>query len=82
MSNTLIKRVIVQLREEHIKVTIHDTGADNCVFVLAVVADEPSVIWDTALITVDFGLIPRWEGKIMFFPELAVDAETYNFICA
>ena len=58
MSNTFIKRVIVQLREELIKVTIHDMGADNCVFALAVVVDEPSVIWDTALITVDFGLIP------------------------
>lgn len=82
MKDTLIKRVIVQLREEHIKVTIHDMGADRSVLVLAVVADEPSVIWDTALITVDFGLIPRWEGKIMFFPDLIVDAETYEFLCA
>ena len=82
MNETLIQRIIVRLREECIKVTIHDIGVDNCVFVLAVVVDGPETVWDTALITMDYGPTPRWHGDIMFFPELIVDAETYNFLCA
>jgi len=82
MNETLIQRMIVRLREEHIKVTIHDIGADNCVFVLAVVMDGPETVWDTALILMDYAPTPRWKGDIMFFPEMIVDAETYEYICA
>jgi hypothetical protein len=82
MNETLIQRMIVRLREECIKVTIHDIGADNCVFVLTVVVDGPETVWDTALILMDYAPTPKWEGSILFFPELIVDAETYEYICA
>jgi hypothetical protein len=77
-----MKDLIEQLRDEHIKVTIHDMGEHNCIFVLAVIMDGPSTAWDAALIMADSGCIPRWKDNILFFPQLIVDAETYDFLCA
>jgi hypothetical protein len=74
--------LIKKLRDEHIKVTIHDMGEHNCIFVLAVIMDGPSTAWDAALIMADSRCIPRWKDNILFFPQLIVDAETYEYICA
>ena len=76
-----MKDLIQKLRDEHIKVTIHDMGEDTCAFVLAVIMDGPWTAWDTAMIMIDEGALPRWEGNILFFPQLPIDAETYKFLC-
>jgi hypothetical protein len=76
-----MKDLIQKLRDEHLKVTIHDIGEDKAVFALAVVIDEPIDIWYVA-----FGMgastIPKIVGKLRVLPQLIVDVETYDFICA
>jgi hypothetical protein len=73
--------LIQELRGEHLKVTIHDIGEDKAVFALAVVIDEPLDIWYVAL-AMGPRPIPKIIGKLLVFPELVVDAKTYDFICA
>lgn len=73
--------LIQKLRDEHLKVTIHDIGEDKAVFALAVVIEEPVDIWYVAL-AMGSDVIPAMVGKLLVFPDLVVDAETYDFLCA
>ena len=73
--------LIQKLRDEHLKVTIHDIGEDKAVFALAVVIDEPLDIWYVALV-MGASTIPKIVGKLLVFPALVVDVKTYDFICA
>lgn len=76
-----MKDLIQKLRDEHLKVTIHDIGEEKAVFVLAVVIDEPIDIWYVAFV-MGAHTIPKMVGKLLVFPELVVDVKTYDFICA
>jgi hypothetical protein len=76
-----MKELIQKLRDEHLKVTIHDIGEDRAVFALAVVIDEPLDIWYVAFV-MGSGVIPIMSGKLLVFPNLVVDVKTYDFICA
>jgi hypothetical protein len=76
-----MKELIQKLRDEHLKVTIHDIGEDKAVFALAVVIDEPIDIWYVAFV-MGSGVIPIMIGKLLVFPKLVVDVKTYDFICA
>ena len=76
-----MKDLIQKLRDEHLKVTIHDIGEDKAVFALAVVIDEPIDIWYVALV-MGSDVIPVMIGKLLVFPKLKVDLKTYDFICA
>lgn len=73
--------LIQKLRDEHLKVTIHDIGEEAAVFVLAVVIDEPIDIWYAALL-MGATPIPKVIGKLLVFPDLVVDVKTYDFIRA
>lgn len=75
--------IVQKLRDELLKVTIHDIGEDKAVFALAVVIDEPIDIWYVALaIGATPNAIPKMIGKLLVFPELVVDVKTYDYICA
>jgi len=76
-----MKDLIQKLRDEHLKVTIHDIGEEKAVFVLAVVIDEPIDIWYAAFV-MGAPTIPKIIGKLLVFPELVIDVKTYDFICA
>lgn len=76
-----MKDLIQKLRDEHLKVTIHDIGEDKAVFALAVVIDEPIDIWYAAFV-MGSSFTPKMIGKLLVFPQLIVDVETYDFICA
>ena len=76
-----MKDLIQKLRDEHLKVTIYDIGEDKAVFALAVVIDEPIDIWYVAFV-MGASTIPKIVGKLLVFPQLIVDVETYDFICA
>jgi ribosomal protein S12 methylthiotransferase accessory factor YcaO len=76
-----MKELIQKLRDEHLKVTIHDIGEEKAVFVLAVVIDEPIDIWYVAFV-MGANTIPKMIGNLLVFPELVVDVKTYDFICA
>jgi hypothetical protein len=76
-----MKDLIQKLRDEHLKVTIHDIGEDKAVFALAVVIDEPIDIWYVAFV-MGSDVIPVMIGKLLVFPKLVVDVKTYDFICA
>ena len=76
-----MKDLIQKLRDEHLKVTIHDIGEDKAVFALAVVIDEPIDIWYVALV-MSCNVTPKMIGKLLVFPDLVVDVKTYDFICA
>ena len=76
-----MKDLIQKLRDEHLKVTIHDIGEGKAVFALAVVIDEPIDIWYVAFV-MGSGVTPKMIGKLLVFPQLIVDVETYDFICA
>ena len=73
--------LIQKLRDEHLKVTIHDIGEDKAVFALAVVIDEPIDIWYVAFV-MGYSFTPKMIDKLLVFPQLIVDVETYDFICA
>jgi hypothetical protein len=73
--------LIQKLRDEHLKVTIHDIGEDKPVFALAVVIDEPLDVWYVAF-AIGYGFTPKIIGKLLVFPQLVVDVKTYDFICA
>lgn len=73
--------LIQKLRDEHLKVTLHDIGEGKAVFALAVVIDEPIDIWYVAFV-MGSDVIPAMVGKLLVFPALVVDAEIYNFLCA
>jgi hypothetical protein len=74
-----MKELIQKLRDEHLKVTIHDIGIDTAVFALAVVIEEPIDIWYVAHV-MSPEVIPRIVGKLLVFPELIIDVRTYDFI--
>jgi hypothetical protein len=76
-----MKDLIQKLREEHLKVTIHDIGEDKAVFALAVVIDEPIDIWYVAFV-MGYSHTPKMIGKLLVFPQLIVDVKTYDSICA
>ena len=73
--------LIQKLRDEHLKVTIHDIGEDKAVFALAVVIDEPIDIWYVAFV-MGYSFTPKMIDKLLVFPQLIVDVETYDFLCA
>ena len=73
--------LIQKLRDEHLKVTIHDIGEDKAVFALAVVIDEPIDIWYVAFV-MGGRVTPTMVGKLLVFPNLVVDVKTYDFLCA
>ena len=73
--------IIQKLRDEHLKVTIHDIGEDKAVFALAVVIDEPLDIWYVAFV-MGANVIPKVIGNLLVFPQLVVDVKTYDYICA
>jgi hypothetical protein len=80
-----MKELIQKLRAEGLKVTIHDAGdhklgAVN--FVLAVRIDDPLDIWYAAMVFKGVRATPKCTGHLLLFPEMTIDAETYNFICA
>jgi len=80
-----MKDLIDQLRADGLKVTIHDagdpeTGLVN--FVLAVRIDDPLDIWYAARVLKDVRCIPKCTGSLLFLPEITIDAETYEYICA
>ena len=77
-----MKDLIQKLRDEHLKVTIHDIGEDKAVFALAVVIDEPIDIWYVATVIGRAGVLPFIEGRYLFFPSLQIDSDTYDYICA
>ena len=77
-----MKDLIDTLRSERFKVTILDVGADNAEFVLAVAIQDPLDIWYLALAMRDQPTIPKISGGFLVFPELAIDAQTYEYICA
>ena len=76
-----MKDLIQKLRDEHLKVTIHDIGEDKAVFALAVVIDEPIDIWYVAFV-MGYSFTPKMIDKLLVFPQLIVDVETYDFLCA
>lgn len=76
-----MKDLIQKLRDEHLKITIHDIGKEKAVFALAVVIEEPLDIWYTAFV-MGTPTIPKMVGNLLVFPELVIDAKTYDFICA
>ena len=76
-----MKDLIQKLRDEHLKVTIHDIGEDKAVFALAVVIGEPIDIWYVAFV-MGYSFTPKMIDKLLVFPQLIVDAETYDFLCA
>lgn len=73
--------LIQKLRDEHLKVALHDIGEDKAVFALAVVIDEPIDIWYVAFV-MGCDVMPAMVGNLLVFPEIVVDAETYDFLCA
>jgi hypothetical protein len=78
-----MKELVQKLRDELLKVTIHDIGEETAVFVLAVVITEPIDIWYVALaIGATPTAIPKVIGNLLVFPELVVDVKTYEYICA
>jgi hypothetical protein len=74
-----MKDLIQKLRDEHLKVTIHDVGTETAVFALAVVIEEPIDIWYVAFV-MGVEVIPKIIGKLLVFPELVIDVKTYDFI--
>jgi hypothetical protein len=77
-----MKDIIDALRLEKFKVTIHDNGTDKAEFVLAVVIEEPLDIWYLAKVMKNGFSIPRVEGRLLVFPDMPVDVQTYDYICA
>jgi hypothetical protein len=77
-----VKDIIDALRLEKFKVTIHDNGTDKAEFVLAVVIEEPLDIWYVANVMKHDFIIPKVEGRLLFFPDLLVNAHAYKYICA
>jgi len=76
-----MKEIIQKLRDEHLKVTIHDIGKETAVFVLAVVIEEPIDIWYVAFV-MGPEVMPKVVSNLLVFPELIVDVETYDMIRA
>jgi hypothetical protein len=76
-----MKEIVQKLRDEHLKVTIHDIGKETAVFALAVVIEEPIDIWYVAFV-MGADIIPKVVGNLLVFPELIVDVETYDMIRA
>lgn len=77
-----MKNIIDALRRAKIKVTIYDNGTDKVDFVLAVVVDEPIDIWYVAAIIGRTGVLPGMDDRYLFFPNLKIDSDTYDYICA
>lgn len=87
-----MKEIIDLLRNEGLRVTIHDTGLEEVYFVLAVVIDEPLDIWYVARALpakneehVSLLRPPSVEGareNLLVFHDLKINAEMYEYICA
>ena len=75
-----MKEIIDALREMRIKVTIYDNGTDLVDFVLAVAVEEPIDIWYAALTVGRSAIRPEQDGRFLYFPELKIDAATYEYI--
>lgn len=77
-----MRDLIDSLRREKIRVTIHDMGTDKVDFVLAVVVEESIDIWYVASIVGRTATVPKMGDKIMYFPTLKIDTDTYDYLCA
>ena len=77
-----MKDIIDTLRRENFKVTIHDIGTDKSEFVLAVFITELLDIWYLSRVMNDGVTIPKIVGPLMVFPDMRIDAQTYDYICA
>lgn len=78
-----MKHIIDALRKDEFKVTIYDNGTDKVDFVLAVVIDEPIDIWYVAaIIGRTTAALPEMGDRLLYFPSLQIDTDTYDYICA
>jgi hypothetical protein len=77
-----MKDIIDTLRRENFKVTIHDIGTDKAEFVLAVFVTELLDIWYLSRVMNDGFTIPKVVGPLVVFPDMRIDAQTYDYICA
>jgi len=79
-----MKEIIKSLRAEGLKVTMYDIDEEHekANFVLAVLIMEPLDIWYVALVMKGMNVTPKVEGWTLFFPQLPIDAETYEYIRA
>lgn len=76
-----MRELIDSLRQQKFFVTMYDMGTDKPEFVLAVIVDEPIEIWyaSRAMLGID---TPMMDGRLLYFPALKINAETYEYICA
>lgn len=76
--------VIDLLREDQFVVTIHDRGnKEEVKFCLAVKIDDLVDLYYLGRKLSMFALgVPYYKGGILFFPEVEINAELYEYICA
>lgn len=77
-----MKKMIVELMSCGHRVTCYDYGETTANFVLAVVLDEPIDVWYIARIVGAEKHSAEVVGNLMVFPELTIDKEIFEFICA
>jgi hypothetical protein len=73
--------LIDSLRQQKFFVTMYDMGKNKLDFVLAVIVDEPIEIWYVSRVMHDVG-IPMLDGRLLYFPVMKINAETYEYLCA
>ena len=76
-----MRDLIDSLRQQKFFVTMYDMGNKKPDFVLAVIMDEPIEIWYASRAMHDVG-VPMMDGRLLYFPEMKINAETYEYICA
>jgi hypothetical protein len=76
-----MKELIDNLRQQKFFPTIYDMGVNKLDFVLAVIVDDPIEIWYLSRVMSDVG-VPMLDGRLLYFPDMKINAETYEYICA
>lgn len=76
-----MKELIDSLRQQKFFPTIYDMGTNKPEFVLAVIVDEPIDIWYLSRLMPDVGYL-MMNGKLLYFPQMKINAEIYEYICA
>lgn len=69
------------LRDQSFKVIVYDHGSSDVEFCVGVIIDEPIDIWyvSKAINANNMNPLPYFDGKkILYFPQLLVDKETYG----
>ena len=77
-----MKLMIQNLMAGDHRVTCYDSGKTTAHFILAVVIDEPIDIWYVAEIVGARNYRANVVGNLLVFPELSIDKEMFEFICA